>query len=59
MKEGIRTTIKNYFPRLSDSEVQRILEEIEEECQGLSVEEITGCVYKKLEEIKSGKAGGA
>jgi len=58
MKEGIRATIKSYFPKLPDSEVQRILEEIERECQGLSVEDISGCVYRKLEEIRLGKAGG-
>jgi len=58
MKEGIRATIRKHLPEISDSEVQRILEEIEKECQGLSVEEISGCVYRKLEEIKSGKAGG-
>ena len=54
MKEGIRATIRSYFPRLPDSEVQRVLEEIEKECQGLSVEEIGGCVYRKIGEM-SGK----
>ena len=58
MKAGIRATIRSYFPRLPDSEVQRILEEIEKACQGLSVEEIGGCVYRKLEEIRRGRAGG-
>lgn len=56
MREGIRSTIRKHFPGLPDSEVERILEEIEEECQGLSVEEIAGCVYRKIGEIKSGKA---
>jgi len=56
MKEGIRATIRSHFPKLSDSEVQRILEEIEKECQGLSVEDIAGCVYKKIGEMKAGKA---
>jgi len=55
MKEGIRVTIRSHFPDLSDSEVERILEEIERECQGLSVEDIAGCVYRKIGEMKSGK----
>jgi len=55
MKEGIRATIRSHFPELPDSEVERILEEIERECQGLSVEDIAGCVYRKIGEMKSGK----
>ena len=56
MKAGIRATIKGHFPDLPESEVQRILEEIERECQGLSIEDIAGCVYRKIGEMKSGRA---
>lgn len=53
MREGIRATIRSNFPDLPDVEVQRILEEIEKECQGLSVEDVAGCVYRKIGEMKA------
>ena len=43
----MRAIIRNHFPGLPDSEVERILEEIEKECQGLNVKKITGYVYGK------------
>ena len=53
MKEGIKATIRGHFPDLPDDEIQSMLEEIEKECQGLSVEEIAGCVYRKIGEMKA------
>ena len=47
IKEVMRAIIRNHFPGLPDSEVERILEEIEKECQGLNVKKITGYVYGK------------
>jgi hypothetical protein len=56
MKEGIIQTIKKFLPQITDAEVQRIVAEIENECLGLKPEDIAACVYRKIEEIKLGKA---
>jgi hypothetical protein len=57
MKAGIRQTIKVHLPYLSEQEIDRLLDEIEKECSGLSPEDIAGCVYRKIEEVRRGKAG--
>jgi len=56
MREGIRQTIKLHIPGISEHEIERIIKEIERECSGLSIEDLVACVYRKIEEIKSGKA---
>lgn len=56
MREGARSTIKAHFPDLPNSEVERLLRDVEKECEGLSAEDMAGCVYRKIEEIRRGKA---
>lgn len=57
MEAGIKSIIKAQFSELPDSEIQRIFEEIKKECQSSSLEDIAGCVYRKIGELKSGKTG--
>jgi hypothetical protein len=56
MREGIRQTIKAQLPHLPESEVVKLLEEIERQCSGLKPEDIAACVYRKIEEVRRGKA---
>lgn len=55
MREGIIKMIKDKFPNISNKDLKKIVNEIEEECEGQSFEEVAGCAYRKLEEIELGE----
>jgi hypothetical protein len=52
LREGIKQTIKQQFPEMDNGEVNKFVNEIEKECRGKNIEEVVGCMYRKIGEKK-------